>query len=135
MKTLNSLVFGSFFLLSTYCAAEDVLTVKITNFKSDKGEVLIQLYNEKHEKIGGRKGTIVNGVSTIEITDLAPGKYAIRFFHDENANNEFDMNWMKMPAEGYGFSNNAMGMFGPKDFSKWLFSFEATTTVEMKVKY
>ena len=28
---------------------------------------------------------------------------------------------MKVPKEGYGFSNNARGSFGPPAFEQWIF--------------
>ncbi len=33
--------------------------------------------------------------------------YAIAAIHDENMNGELDVNWMRIPTEGYGFSNDA----------------------------
>ena len=40
------------------------------------------------------------------VSDLAPGQYAVIVMHDENDNGKFDMNFMGIPAEGYGYSNN-----------------------------
>ena len=37
-------------------------------------------------------------------------------FHDENANNEFDTNFIGLPVEGYGFSNDAAVFLGPPDY-------------------
>jgi uncharacterized protein len=42
------------------------------------------------------------GATTITFEDVAPGRYAIQVFHDENG----DMQ-MNMPAEGYAFGNDA----------------------------
>ena len=38
--------------------------------------------------------------------NLPAGNYAVQVMHDENENNKLDTNFMGMPIEGYGFSNN-----------------------------
>ena len=44
------------------------------------------------------------------------GTYALKVFHDENDNGKLDTNFVGMPKEAFGFSNDAMGRFGPPDF-------------------
>ena len=50
------------------------------------------------------------------VQDLAPGRYALSAFHDENDNGELDTNLMGIPSEGYGFGNDASAAFGPPSF-------------------
>jgi uncharacterized protein (DUF2141 family) len=38
-------------------------------------------------------------------------------FHDENDNNKMDNNFLGIPIEDYGCSNNAKGFMGPP---KWI---------------
>ena len=47
----------------------------------------------------------------------APGPYAVAAYHDENNNHHFDKNFLGLPAEGYGFSNDAPTLFGPPSFA------------------
>ena len=42
--------------------------------------------------------------------DLPAGKYAVQVMHDENDNGKLDANFMGIPIEGYGFSNNPQVM-------------------------
>ncbi len=49
---------------------------------------------------------------------LSDGEYAISVFHDLNGNQELDKNWMGIPTEPYGFSNNARGKFGPPTYNQ-----------------
>ena len=53
--------------------------------------------------------------------NVEPGDYAIRYFHDENSNRDFDNNMFGMPIEGYGFSNNAPVNFGPPSYQQMTF--------------
>lgn len=49
------------------------------------------------------------GKARLVFTGLAPGRYAVRVFADENGNGKLDTNLMGMPTERYGFSNDAKG--------------------------
>ena len=50
-------------------------------------------------------------------------------------NEELDTNFIGIPKEGFGFSNDAIGKFGPKDFSEWLFEVSGDTSLTMTTKY
>lgn len=56
--------------------------------------------------------------------DIPPGTYAIGAIHDENMNGRLDTNRLGMPTEGYGFSNDARGLFGPPSFSAASFAYD-----------
>ena len=49
-------------------------------------------------------------------SNLAPGRYAAIAFHDENGNGKLDKNFLGVPTEPYGFSNNVQGFLGPPTF-------------------
>jgi uncharacterized protein (DUF2141 family) len=53
----------------------------------------------------------------VTMPDLPPGKYAVAAYVDNNKNGKHDKNFMGVPKEDYGFSNDARGMLGPPDFS------------------
>jgi uncharacterized protein (DUF2141 family) len=69
------------------------------------------------------------------LKNLNPGKYAIRYFHDENLNSLMEMNMLGKPTEGYGFSNNVTGKFGPPPFEKWLFDLNENKILLLKPVY
>lgn len=54
---------------------------------------------------------------TVLITDLPPGNYAVAAYVDSRRNGRLDKNFLGIPKEIYGFSNDARGMFGPPDFA------------------
>ena len=56
---------------------------------------------------------------------LSKGHYAVSVYHDENSNGELDANFIGIPSEPYGFSNNAKGMFGPPSYEDCLFKIES----------
>lgn len=56
-----------------------------------------------------------------DLGDLAPGRYAVVIFHDENGNGEFDRTWIGLPDEGLGFSNGAWIGLGAPSFKEAAF--------------
>ena len=67
--------------------------------------------------------------------DLAPGKYAISIIHDENNNDKLDTNFIGIPKEGFGFSNNPRIMFGPPSFEKASFEINQAHVILIEMKY
>jgi uncharacterized protein (DUF2141 family) len=58
---------------------------------------------------------------TVTIADLPPGKYAVAAYVDNNRNGRQDKNFLGVPKESYGFSNDARGRFGPPNFAEAAF--------------
>lgn len=61
--------------------------------------------------------------ATCDFENIAPGTYALAVIHDENRDGELQSNWMGVPKEGYGFSNDAKGSLGPPSFEAASFSY------------
>lgn len=59
-----------------------------------------------------------------DFEDIPPGTYAIAVIHDENMNGKLETNWLGIPMEGYGFSNDATGLIGVPSFSAASFAYD-----------
>jgi len=130
------ILFVIFLMISvTFLRAQSSLTVEIVNLENNKGVLLVDLM-DKHEKtVIDTICKIVDNKCTIVFKELKNDQYAIRYFHDENTNDELDTNILGIPKEGYGFSNDAYGKFGPKDFKEWLFEVSGDTNIRMNTEY
>ena len=75
-----------------------------------------------------------DGAAQIVFRGLAPGRYAVRMFADENGNAKLDTNLVGMPTERYGFSNDAKGNRGAPGFDAAAIGVEADvkTTVHLR---
>ncbi len=123
MKFYLSTYIISLLLFSIFIYAGDdqkaKLIVKITGLKNDQGTVKVALCNSKENYKNNRspfKAAIIkieNNQAVAVFENLTPGSYAIKAFHDENDNDDFDTNFLGIPSEDYGFSNNVRGLFGP----------------------
>ena len=119
----------------TFLSGQSSLTVEITDLESNKGVVIIDLLDVNEKTFRDSTCQISELKCTAVFDDLQNAQYAIRYFHDENENEELDTNFLGIPKEGIGFSNDALGKFGPKDFREWLFDVKVDTTVRMTTKY
>jgi uncharacterized protein (DUF2141 family) len=61
------------------------------------------------------------GSTTLDFKNVAPGTYGIQLMHDKNGNGDMDFNFLGLPKEGYGFSNNAKPRLSQPSFSKIAF--------------
>jgi uncharacterized protein (DUF2141 family) len=139
------------FLFSSFCfnnfQVEDKIEVEIKikniDFKR-KGIIGIAVFSEEYKKFfpSNKKGVIYSGKinvsnkneEVVKIT-LNKGKYAISVLHDENENNKIDFNFIGIPKEGYGFSNNPKIMFGPPSFDDCAIYFTNNSKIEIFLKY
>jgi len=102
------------------------LTVKVQEIKGDKGTVIVQLFkgseNYKNAKAEAIKAVPAKtGMGSFNFDNLVAGSYTIRVLHDENNNKKMDTNVFGIPNEGYGFSNEAVGNFGPPKYKDMVF--------------
>lgn len=66
--------------------------------------------------------------------ELEEGTYMVAFYIDKNDNEKLDTNFLGVPKEQFGFSNDVMGRFGPPSFEAASFNHENETVLTMKAK-
>lgn len=125
----------AFIAFTTVSKAQSKLEIVILDLRNSKGEVGLKLVDENEKLVHGIKSKIKNKKCVITFKDIPDGKYAVQYFHDENSDDKIEKNRIGMPKEGYGFSNDAHGKFGPKKFEKWLFTIKGDTKIKVKTKY
>ncbi len=101
-------------------AEPGVVLVTISGVRSNAGHVLVAIcdratFLEPSCRHVGREAA-KPGAVTVRITGVPPGIYAAQAFHDENDNGKIDRNFIGLPQEGLGFSNDAKMRFGPPSF-------------------
>ncbi|MTI29864.1 DUF2141 domain-containing protein [Cytophagales bacterium RKSG123] len=105
---------------------KDQLKLVIKNIKEAKGQMLVAIFDPSgSESFPSGKGlkSVMKEISTegemeIVFKGLKEGDYAVCLFHDENSNGKLDANFIGIPTEPYGFSNDAKGFMGPPSFKK-----------------
>ena len=99
------------------------LAVRLSGFRSDDGKVMVALFRGSDgfptnpDKAFRSAITKIRGKrASVDFADLPPGEYAVSVIHDENDNDKLDTNFLGIPKEGIGTSNNAKARFGPPKF-------------------
>jgi uncharacterized protein (DUF2141 family) len=129
------LIFVAIILLSNYSFSQYNLTIEILEIRNNSGKIMLQVYNNEEKIIYQEMNIIKDKKCSFYLKNLSQGIYAIRYFHDENLNGELDTNLVGKPTEGYGFSNNVTGKFGPPPFEKWLFELKEDKKIILKPLY
>ena len=100
------------FLLNSFHVFGETVNLKISETKNKSGRIFIAVFNDPGEfpdkkAILNKIVPITSYESTYEVKiDLPPGDYALSIFLDENGNNILDKNFLGIPKERFGFSNN-----------------------------
>ena len=64
----------------------------------------------------------MGGRAFVDLTGLPFGAYAIGCVHDENGDGTLNTNFLGIPKEGYGVSNNPKPKFGAATFEQGKFT-------------
>ena len=59
-----------------------------------------------------------------DFLDIPPGTYSLAVVHDENMDGKLGANWLGIPTEGYGFSNDARAFMSAPSFDAASFSYD-----------
>jgi len=115
--------------------AQVTLTIVIKSLENSKGTIYLDFRDGKDKSLKHYSQKIIDNQCKIVVDNLSPGKYSFKYFHDENNNVELDTNILGIPKEGYGFSNDAEGKFGPPDFEETVFEIIDNATIVCHPKY
>lgn len=113
------------------------LTVNISGLSNNKGTLLVGVYNKKENFLNttfkGEIGKIENKKSVVIFKNLPKGEYAVSFVHDENNNKKMDTNFIGIPKEDYGCSNNATGFMGPPKYDDAKFQLSENKEINIEI--
>ncbi len=109
-------------------AVERALSVRVTGLRSKQGSLLISVHDKEEgfpgdaesavrsDRLRLRDADFEGGVPTIYLSKIYSAVVGVAVVHDENDNQSLDTNFIGIPTEGLGASNDAQGTFGPPDF-------------------
>jgi uncharacterized protein (DUF2141 family) len=121
------------------------LTLHVTGARNANGQIRAALF----QSAKGFPGDVSQAIQTkaagidpqtlsaqIVFTGLHEGGYAVSVFHDENRNHKLDKNFVGIPKEAYGASNNPKRKMGPPDFEEAKFQLtSAAQSLEINLMY
>lgn len=116
MKRLLLLVLIGFAPLAV--AETTTVDVTINNVSTDKGKLVVTVYDSKKTWLKrGFAQEIAAPVEGAVVRFLLPeGSFAFQVYHDLDDNGKMKTNFIGIPKEPTGVSNDAKGKFGPPKF-------------------
>lgn len=119
--------------------AQSRLEVIINEVKDNTGTIILGLFSDEatflKKPIIGKTVKATPGRIVVVFDNVPVGTYAVSIIHDSNENGELDSNLFGIPKEGFGFSNDAMGTFGPPSFDKAKLVVSSMTVATVKMRY
>lgn len=143
MSRHGSLVTLAAILATAPAAFADAATLRVvvSNVASDAGSIVVWVYDSKDNWLSDRwrtrKVTAIAGnrsddTVTVEL-DLPPGDYALSVFQDLEDDGKLARNFIGIPKEPAGLSNNVRPRFGPPSFADAKFTV-ADAPVEQRIE-
>ena len=128
-------------LISKFSFGQTV-SVQINELKSDKGICNVCIFNkadgfpdESKNAVSCIKVKIKDKTASASFKALATSNYAVVVYHDENNNGELDTNFIGIPKEGIGVSNNVKPKMGKPKFEAAKFALTADKNLIINIKY
>jgi uncharacterized protein (DUF2141 family) len=116
-----------------FAVPQATLIVKVEKVSPRGGDVRVALYTRTSYPLDSADPVIDAvvparpGETIVTLQGIKPGTYAVKLFQDFNRNGEFDMNWLGLPLEKFGFSNDARPMFSEPPFDATKFELRPGT--------
>jgi uncharacterized protein (DUF2141 family) len=117
----------------------NTLNINFEGIESTKGTIYMVMFDSQDAYSNQGKPAFTKVISvnsetaSVEISDVSSGTYAIKSFLDINENQQMDTNFVGLPIEQYGFSNNA-GRFGPASFEDAAFEVTGDSNISIRLR-
>lgn len=118
------------------------LTVVVDRLSSQQGEVCMRIYAAEQGFPQSTAGVVQSGCTKIagrsatkEFYGLKYGTYAVALFHDEDGNGKLNTNFLGIPREGFGISNNPTLKLSAPKFKNASFALKGDVTIKIGMKY
>ena len=119
------------------------IIIDVQGLRNSRGTVKAKLYGDNAEdflvtgkKLDSQREPAHQDSTVICLYAHKPGTYAVLLHHDENGNKKLDQNWIGMPIEGVGFSNNPELFLAPPNHEEVKFEVRnAKTMIKIDMQY
>lgn len=136
-------LFIALFGCLSFTEGQAIIQLEVSGINSNKGEILVALYssekgfpNDASKAFKTAKAVPSDGKASFSFTQIPEGKYAIALFHDNNGDGKLNTNFVGIPKEGYGVSNNVRNLFSAPGFEESSFRMgKSTVRLTINIQY
>jgi uncharacterized protein (DUF2141 family) len=121
-------------------SSDGTLSVHVAPLRDAHGVVRVALYDRDATWLSqnAERACVVDarlGDTECDFGTVPAGRYAIAVLHDEDADGQMDYDWIGIPSEGYGFSNDAPVIFSAPGFGSAAFDHAGDQTLRVHARY
>ncbi len=135
---MKSLLIFFITIFSFQLFAQHTLKVEVSGIKKIEGSIEVCLFdspdNYMKEAVKCFWIDVEKEMMECRFDSLSSVEYAVVIIQDLNGNKDLDTNFMGIPKEPYGFSNNPSTTFGPPSFEGASFSVDGNKTIAIRLK-
>jgi uncharacterized protein (DUF2141 family) len=117
------------------------LTILVDGMNSSEGNLGVLLFNSPKGWAEDRTAALRDiavpaekGTQILKIPDLPPGRYAVALIHDLNKNHKLDKNFIGVPKEQWGMSNNPHATIKAPPIEKAMFTLDNDLEIHIKLQ-
>ncbi len=110
------------------------LIVNVKKFKNNDGLAYVMLQDQTQKSLQQQWIKIEENETQAIFKNLKSGKYAVRSYHDENNNKKMDTDFLGIPKESWGCSNNVRPPLSAPKFEDMIFVLEKDETITINMK-
>jgi uncharacterized protein (DUF2141 family) len=117
------------------------LTVVVHGVNAQDGNIGVLVFNSEkgwaEDRTAALKDVVVPahpGTVTVTIPDLPAGDYGVAVCHDVNKNRKLDKNFLGMPKEQWGLSNDPHATIKAPPFSKSRFTLKGNQEIQIQMQ-
>ena len=143
--SLFSLAIGGYFGFSAQVSssANSVMKVQILGLQETKGQICFSLFaksegfpDSNDSTLQAKCISVRDELPILTIENLDLGTYALAIFHDLNEDGKLNRNFLGIPQEGFGFSQNPEVNTSPPSFEESAVSVTDTeTNLQIQLRY
>lgn len=115
------------------------LRITVTNIKVIKGDIQLGIFNKEDTFLKPGKEyrrytqSVTSDSVVITLKAMKKDSYAISIYHDLNSDYTCNLNFLGIPTEPYGFSNNYKPIFSKPSFSNCRFNMRSDRAITIKL--
>lgn len=118
------------------------LTVVVDGLRHKSGQVCLRVYSNEQGFPASAKGVVQSGCTKItgnsaikDFYGLKPGTYAVALYADKNSDSKLNTNFLGIPSEGFGISNNPQAKTRAPKFKEASFDISQNKTIKITMQY
>jgi uncharacterized protein (DUF2141 family) len=129
----------AFYAAPAFSEPLSTVLIEVSGFKNTRGTLNCRLFTKAADFPDGEgivtvRVPITGPNTSCSFSNVEPGTYAVAVVHDENGNGKLDKNFVGVPSEGYGVSNNKTYALSAPKWAESSFTLGTTESKALLVK-